>query len=40
VSVKTTKPKRKPEQTAADIYAEEMGDKPHKKVKKVSKKGH
>jgi N-acetyltransferase 10 len=39
VSVKTTKPKRKPDQTAAEIYAEEMGDKAHKKAKKVSKKG-
>ena len=37
VSVKSTKAKRKPTETAAEIYAAEMGD-GHKKVKK-SKKG-
>lgn len=39
VSVKVTKPKRKAGETAAEIYAEEIGDKLYKKVKKVSKKG-
>lgn len=38
VSVKTTK-KRKPGETAAQIYEEEMGEKVHKKAKKASKKG-
>jgi N-acetyltransferase 10 len=37
VSVKTTK-KRKPTETAAQIYEEEMGEKTHKKAKKGSKK--
>jgi N-acetyltransferase 10 len=41
VSVKTAKPKRKAGagETAAEIYAEEMGDKTHKKAKKAFKKG-
>jgi N-acetyltransferase 10 len=39
VSVKTTKPKRKAGETAAEIYAEEIGDKVHKKAKRASKKG-
>jgi N-acetyltransferase 10 len=39
VSVKTAKSKRKAGETAAEIYAEEMGDKTHKKAKKASKKG-
>ena len=39
VSVKTAKPKRKAGETAAEIYAEEIGDKAHKKAKKVFKKG-
>lgn len=37
VSVKSAKPKRKADQTAAEIYAEEMGDKPSKKAKKEKK---
>jgi N-acetyltransferase 10 len=40
VSVKSTKNnKRKPGETAAGIYAEEMGEEAHKKVKRGSKKG-
>ena len=39
MSVKSAKLKRKVGETAAEIYAEEMGDKGHKKVKKASKKG-
>jgi len=39
--VKSTKNnKRKPGETAAEIYAEEMGEKAHKKAKPGSKKGH
>jgi N-acetyltransferase 10 len=38
--VKSTKTKRKASESAADIYAEEMGEKPNKKVKKHSRKGH
>ncbi|KAJ5037365.1 uncharacterized protein L3040_007541 [Drepanopeziza brunnea f. sp. 'multigermtubi'] len=38
VSVKSAKSKRKADETAADIYAKEMGDKAHKKSKKASKK--
>lgn len=37
MSVKTSK-KRKPGETAAQIYEEEMGEKVHKKAKKGSKK--
>jgi N-acetyltransferase 10 len=37
VSVKTSK-KRKPGETAAQIYEEEMGEKVHKKAKKGSKR--
>lgn len=37
VSIKTSK-KRKPVETAAQIYEEEMGEKVHKKAKKASKK--
>jgi N-acetyltransferase 10 len=37
VSVKSTKLKRKPTETAAEIYEQEMGDKPHKKSKKGKK---
>jgi N-acetyltransferase 10 len=37
VSVKTSK-KRKPGETAAQIYEEEVGEKIHKKAKKASKK--
>jgi N-acetyltransferase 10 len=42
VSVKSTKSKRKAGvgETAAEIYAEEMGEKAHKKSKKGSKKVH
>jgi N-acetyltransferase 10 len=42
VSVKSTKTKRKAGvgETAAEIYAEEMGEKAHKKSKKGSKKEH
>lgn len=36
VSVKSTKSKRKPVETAAEIYAAEMGD-GHKKAKKSRK---
>lgn len=36
VSVKTSK-KRKPTETAAQIYEQEMGEKVHKKAKKPSK---
>jgi N-acetyltransferase 10 len=39
VSVKSVK-KRKTGETAAEIYAEELGDKAHKKAKKGSKKHH
>jgi N-acetyltransferase 10 len=39
VSVKSAK-KRKTGETAAEIYAEEIGEKAHKKVKKGSKKSH
>ncbi len=39
VSIKSSKAKRKAGATAAEIYEEAFGDKPHKKVKK-SKKGH
>ncbi|PBP19834.1 N-acetyltransferase 10 [Diplocarpon rosae] len=38
VSVKSAKPKRKADETAAEIYAKEMGDKAHKKSKKGSRK--
>jgi len=37
--VKSTKAKRKAGESAADIYAEEMREKPNKKVKKYSRKG-
>jgi N-acetyltransferase 10 len=42
VSVKSSKTKRKAGvgETAAEIYAEEMGEKAHKKSKKSSKKKH
>jgi N-acetyltransferase 10 len=40
VSVKSTKNnKRKPGETAAGIYAEEMGEEAHKKAKRGSKRG-
>lgn len=39
VSVKTSKPKRKAGETAAEIYEQEMGEKKHKKVKPGSKRG-
>lgn len=39
VSVKSLK-KRKPSETAAEIYEQELGEKVHKKAKKGSKKGH
>jgi len=39
VSVKTAKSKRKAGETAAEIYAEEMGDKAHKKAKTASQRG-
>ncbi|CZS99033.1 related to A.ambisexualis antheridiol steroid receptor [Rhynchosporium agropyri] len=38
VSVKSAKGKRKPDETAAEIYAKEMGEKAHKKSKRGSKK--
>jgi N-acetyltransferase 10 len=38
VSVKSTKPKRKAGETAAEIYEQEMGEKAHKKAKRGSKK--
>jgi N-acetyltransferase 10 len=37
VSVKSSKAKRKPSESAADVFAQEMGDKSHKKSKKGSK---
>jgi N-acetyltransferase 10 len=38
VSVKSSKSKRKPSESAAEIYAQEMGgEKAHKKSKKGSK---
>jgi N-acetyltransferase 10 len=42
VSVKSTKTKRKAGvgETAAEIYAEEMGEKAHKRPKKGSKREH
>jgi N-acetyltransferase 10 len=42
VSVKSLKQKRKAGETAAEIYAAELGEKPTKKVKKEksSKKHH
>ena len=40
VSVKSLKSKRKAAETAADIFDQELGEKAHKKAKKVSKKGH
>jgi N-acetyltransferase 10 len=39
VSVKSLK-KRKPAESAAEIYAAEMGEKAHKKSKRGSKKVH
>lgn len=39
VSIKSSKVKRKVGATAAEVYEEAFGDKPHKKAKK-SKKGH
>jgi N-acetyltransferase 10 len=39
VSVKSVNPKRKAGETAAEIYAAEIGDKGYKKLKKASKKG-
>ncbi|KAI0435746.1 GNAT acetyltransferase 2-domain-containing protein [Xylaria telfairii] len=39
VSIKSSKAKRKVGQTAAEVYEEEFGEKPHKKAKK-SKKSH
>jgi len=39
VSVKSGKTKRKAGETAAEIYAQEMGEKAHKKSKKDPKKG-
>jgi hypothetical protein len=39
VSVKTAKPKRKAGETTAEIYAEEIEAKAHKKPKKASKRG-
>ncbi|KAH8813187.1 GNAT acetyltransferase 2-domain-containing protein [Xylogone sp. PMI_703] len=38
VSVKSTKPKRKAGETAAEIYEQELGEKAHKKAKKGSKR--
>jgi N-acetyltransferase 10 len=37
--VKSSKSKRKAGETAADIYAQEMGEKAHKKVKRGPKNG-
>jgi N-acetyltransferase 10 len=39
VSVKTNK-KRKPGETAAQIYEKELGEKMYKKAKKASKEKH
>ncbi len=39
VSVKSAKTKRKSDESAAEIYAAEMGEKVHKKLKKDSKHG-
>ncbi len=39
VSVKSAKPKRKASGTAAEIYAEEIGNKTHKMARKAAKKG-
>ncbi|KAI1324783.1 DUF699-domain-containing protein [Xylariaceae sp. FL0255] len=40
VSVKSSKVKRKAGATAAEVYEEAFGEKPHKKAKKAKKNGH
>lgn len=37
VSIKSSKAKRKVGSTAAEVYEEEFGEKPHKKAKKAKK---